>query len=139
MKKDNWRREDYKSKLIKLYDDVANVNWGVGTGSRYWGFVRKLKKQIENNQDFSNSTMQRSKVGILSANTSLIGYKYGTTGFNPELIREEKIYGLENAFEILFKSLNPQVIILTIGGNLSNGYVNNCLRIVRRPLQLDIF
>ena len=52
--------------------------------------------------------MQRSKVGILSANTSLIRYKYGTTGFNPELIREEKIYGLENAFEILFNHLTQR-------------------------------
>ena len=121
--------------LVKTGSDQTITAYNLSTVDDF-AWNKPYYKGENTNVDIVAGQIATVTIDCKRANSTLA---IDTTGFNPELIREEKIYGLENAFEILFKSLNPQVIILTIGGNLSNGYVNNCLRIVRRPLQLDIF
>lgn len=119
--KTNWEKSLYKDRLIDLYKKTLEEE---KSNSSFWNFFNLLRKKSE--------AQGKEKVSFAVANVVLLGYKYGDTGFNPDLINiNNGKLGLAYSLELLYKALTPNMILLTIGDKLDNGNVNNYINVLK--------
>lgn len=115
--------ENIKIKLLELYDRKVNLEWGKNIGGPFWSFYRMIREFFEKNPYNENLNPQFASCSLTVGNISLLGYNYGSKGFNPSLIDFQKNnhnIGLATDFEYLAEALNPDLLIATVGYKKSN-------------------